>query len=142
MKVITSRSQGRAALQASTKSEVMSKEERADIGWPHPLVRTHPVNGSKAIYFHAIKVDCIEGMTPDETRALLSDLLERTTTEAFVYRHQWRKGDLLIWDNRAALHQADFDYGPDERRILHRLILKGERPFGPAMPREERSRTE
>jgi taurine dioxygenase len=134
LKVVTSLTEGRAALEKSTKAEFLTKSERAAPAAVHPLVRTHPVSGSRAIYFHAIKTDCIEGMTPDETKALLADLLERTTTDRFVYRHQWRKGDLLIWDNRSAMHQASFDYGPNERRILHRLILAREKPFGPAMP--------
>ena len=92
------------------------------------------MNGRNGIYFHAIKVEYLDGMTSEESKVLLADLLARATAEEFVYRHPWQVGDLLIWDNRSALHQAAFDYDPDERRVLWRTILKGERPFGPAMP--------
>jgi taurine dioxygenase len=134
LRVQTCKSQGRAALKESTKSDILPKDQRSAPGAVHPLIRTHPVNGTKAIYFHAIRTDCIEGMTPEETKMLLADLLERATAERFVYRHRWKVGDILIWDNRSAMHQASFDYDPAERRILHRLILRGSRPVGPAMP--------
>jgi len=135
MKVVTALTQGRAALAESTKAELLAKNERANLGATHPLVRTHPDNGSKAVYFHAIKTDHIDGMTPAESKRLLAELLDRITADRFVYRHRWRVGDVLIWDNRSAMHQASFDYDSSEHRLLHRLILKGEAPFGPAMPR-------
>ncbi|MDA0655019.1 MAG: TauD/TfdA family dioxygenase, partial [Proteobacteria bacterium] len=102
----------------------------------HPLVREHPEAGTKAVYFHAIKIDHIEGMTPQETKEIILDILDRIENPKFLYRHKWRKNDLLIWDNRSAVHQAFFDYDLDEERLLHRIILKGTTPFGPAMPRE------
>ena len=93
-----------------------------------PLVRTHPENGKKALYFHPVKAENIVGMSAVETQALLADLLERSVRPEFIYSHQWRKGDMLIWDNRAAMHRASFDYDPNEYRLLYRVLVRGERP--------------
>jgi taurine dioxygenase len=49
--------------------------------------------------------------------------------DEFVYRHRWRKGDMLLWDNRAAMHRAHFDYDPNEYRLLYRVLVRGEVPF-------------
>ena len=94
-----------------------------------PLVRTNPDNGMKALYFHPVKTENIVGMSAADSQALLNDLLERTVKDEFIYRHHWRKGDMLIWDNRAAMHRAHFDYDPDEYRLLYRVLVRGEVPF-------------
>ena len=94
-----------------------------------PLVRTHPDNGRKALYFHPVKTENIVGMGAAESQALLTDLLERSVRDEFIYSHKWRKGDMLIWDNRAALHRAAFDYDPDEYRLLYRVLVRGDVPF-------------
>jgi len=93
-----------------------------------PLVRTHPENGKKALYFHPVKAENIVGMSAVESQALLADLLERSVRPEFIYSHKWRKGDMLIWDNRAAMHRASFDYDPNESRLLYRVLVRGERP--------------
>ena len=93
-----------------------------------PLVRTNPDNGTKALYFHPVKAENIVGMGAAESQALLSDLLEQAVQPEFVYHHKWRKGDMLIWDNRAAMHRASFDYDPNEYRLLYRVIVRGELP--------------
>ncbi|HTD91356.1 MAG TPA: TauD/TfdA family dioxygenase, partial [Burkholderiales bacterium] len=82
-----------------------------------PLVRTNPENGMKALYFHPVKTENITGMNAAESQTLLNDLLERAIKDEFIYRHQWRKGDMLIWDNRAAMHRAYFDYNPEEEEV-------------------------
>ena len=94
-----------------------------------PLVRTHPDNGSKALYFHPVKAENIVGMGAVESQALLTDLLERSARPDFIYSHKWRKGDMLIWDNRAAMHRASFDYDPNEYRLLYRVLVRGELPI-------------
>ncbi|MBL25697.1 MAG: hypothetical protein CMM48_17580 [Rhodospirillaceae bacterium] len=107
-----------------------------DQGMLHPLVRTHPDCGEDALYFHPIKTEHIVGMSPEESQSLLKELLTLTVKDEFIYRHKWRMGDMLIWDNRCALYQAYQDYKiENQERVLHRVILRGERPFGPAMPR-------
>jgi taurine dioxygenase len=105
-------------------------EDRAkyDIGIVHPLVRTHPDNGTKALYFHPTKTDHIVGMSAEDSIAFLDALLARIIRADVVYRHRWRVGDLLVCDNRAALHQAHADYDPTEGRLLHRVIVEGDRP--------------
>jgi alpha-ketoglutarate-dependent taurine dioxygenase len=131
------RTGGRARLAEAVKGFIFDEEARLEEGNRHPLVREHPETGTKAIYFHAVKVDHIEGLTPDETRDVLVDILDRLDHSKFLYKHQWRKNDILIWDNRSALHQAYFDYEETDIRLLHKVILKGTRPFGPAMPKSE-----
>ena len=93
-----------------------------------PLVRTHPDTGKKAVYFHPSKVENIVGMTPEDSQTFLADLTEQVIRDEFVYTHQWRMGDLLIWDNRSALHKAGNDFDPNELRMLYRAIVQGERP--------------
>lgn len=94
-----------------------------------PLVRTHPENGTKALYFHPVKAENIVGMGAGESQVLLTELLEHSIRDEFIYRHKWRKGDMLIWDNRAAMHRAYFDYDPDEYRLLYRVLVRGDLPF-------------
>ncbi len=100
-----------------------------DVGIVHPLVRTHPDNGTKALYFHPTKTERFVGMEPAESIALIDALLERIIRPEIVYRHRWRVGDLIVCDNRAALHQAHADYDPAEGRLLYRIIVEGDRPF-------------
>lgn len=95
----------------------------------HPLVRTHPETGVKALYLgnHASH---ILGLPVAEGAALLAELLAHTTRPEFVYVHRWRKGDLVMWDNRCLLHRAAANYAMDrERRILHRTVMRGSVPF-------------
>ncbi|PIW26146.1 MAG: hypothetical protein COW30_16530 [Rhodospirillales bacterium CG15_BIG_FIL_POST_REV_8_21_14_020_66_15] len=94
----------------------------------HPLIRTHPVSGKQAIYVHPGKTERIDGMEPDESRAFVRDLLDRAITPDVTYRHIWRPGDLVIWDNRATLHVAHRNYDASEGRVMHRLIIEGEVP--------------
>ncbi len=94
----------------------------------HPMVRTHPVHGSPAVYFHITKTAYIEGMTPTDSRAFLSDLLDRMIRPEIVYTHRWRKGDVLVIDDRATMHRAHGDYDRSESRVLWRIIVEGDRP--------------
>ncbi|MDE0811049.1 MAG: TauD/TfdA family dioxygenase [Alphaproteobacteria bacterium] len=95
----------------------------------HPLVRTHPVTGHKALYL-GIHGSHIEDMDRDESSALLADLVEHATQEHRVYHHHWRVGDLVMADNRCVLHRGAPDFaGATEPRILHRTVIKGDRPF-------------
>jgi taurine dioxygenase len=130
-------SSGRARLADSTKNFILAKGEVAKPGRSHPLVREHPDAGTKAIYFHALKIDHIDGMSPEDTREFVKSLLDEIENPKFLYRHKWRKNDLLIWDNRSALHQAFFDYDLSQERLLQRVIIKGTTPFGPAMPQKK-----
>lgn len=95
----------------------------------HPLVRTHPSTGKRTLYV-GMHTSHIEGMPEPESRALLDSLASHTTKPEFVYTHNWRQGDLVMWDNRCLLHRADANYDMDKhRRILYRTVIKGSLPF-------------
>jgi hypothetical protein len=94
----------------------------------HPLVRTHPVSGRKAIYINPIRIEEIVGMESTEALPLLDELLAHSTRSCFEYRHQWKVGDVVMWDNRCLLHKANGDYPVSEVRYLYRLMLIGEKP--------------
>jgi taurine dioxygenase len=101
---------------------------REDPPVDHPLVRTHPETGQPALYLgnHASH---ILGMPEAEGKALLEALLEHATRRHFVYAHRWRKGDLVMWDNRCLLHRAVANYEMGKyRRILHRSVVRGTVP--------------
>ncbi len=93
----------------------------------HPLVRTHPVTGRKAIYINPIRIEEIIGMADAEALPLLDELLAHATQPRFEYRHKWRPGDVVIWDNRCLLHKANGDYAVGQVRYLYRLMLKDDR---------------
>ena len=104
-------------------------EMREDPPVDHPLVRTHPDTGHKALYLgnHASH---IQGMPEAEGAALLDELLEHATQRQFVYAHRWRKGDLVMWDNRCLLHRAVANYDMAKyRRVMHRSVVRGTIPF-------------
>jgi taurine dioxygenase len=105
-----------------------ANKERVPNAVLHPLVRTHPENGRKSIYINPIRIEGILGMDHREALPLLGDLLEHGTAERFQYRHCWKPGDLVIWDNRCLLHKANGDYDMAEKRYLYRVMLQGDVP--------------
>jgi len=94
----------------------------------HPIVRTHPDNGRKALYLNPVRMESIVGMEDEDALQLIDELMRHSTQKKYEYRHQWRYGDWVIWDNRSVMHQANPDYDMNERRYLYRLMLKGEVP--------------
>jgi taurine dioxygenase len=94
----------------------------------HPIVRTHPHTGRKCLY--VMRDDCtgIEGVEPAEAEALIYALADHIVKPAFVYRHQWRAGDLLMWDNCTVQHRAIQDYDLPQRRLMHRTTMGGAVP--------------
>ena len=94
----------------------------------HPLVRTHPETGRKAIYLNPIRIEGIEGMPEADALALLDELLEHARQPQFEYRHRWLPGDLVMWDNRCLLHKANGDYDMTQVRYLYRIMLQGDVP--------------
>jgi len=94
----------------------------------HPIARMHPETGRKALYVNRLMSWRIEGMEEAESRSLLDALFDHIEQPHFVYQHRWRVGDLLLWDNRCTLH-ARTDFPPDERRLLRRVVLTGDRPY-------------
>jgi taurine dioxygenase len=95
----------------------------------HPVVRTHPVTGRKALYVRAGECVGIVGMPEAEAVPLLQELSDFVTQPAFLYRHTWQVGDLLLWDNCCAQHLAVKDYELPQRRLMHRVTVNGSVPF-------------
>ena len=95
----------------------------------HPVVRTHPGTGRNALYVNPFFTERFAGMTIEESRPLLDFLIARATQPENVYRHRWRVGDLVMWDNRCTMHYAVRDYDESMPRRMHRTTAGGERPF-------------
>ncbi|GAF44159.1 TauD/TfdA dioxygenase family protein [Rhodococcus wratislaviensis] len=94
----------------------------------HPLVRTHPETGRKALYItHTENLLRVEGWTREESLPLLEYLYNHSIGPDNLYRHMWREGDVVMWDNRCTMHYAVHDYG-NQDRALNRVTLKGEVP--------------
>jgi taurine dioxygenase len=108
----------------------LSEESRRNLPAPgvHPLVRTHPENGRKALFLNPVRMESIVGMEDADALKLIDELMQHATQKKYEYRHKWRHGDWVMWDNRSVMHQANPDYDMNERRYLYRLMLKGEVP--------------
>jgi alpha-ketoglutarate-dependent taurine dioxygenase len=96
----------------------------------HPVVRVHPETGRKGIFVNPGFTSHIVGVSEAESRAILDLLYAHLTKPEHIVRHRWRAGDVAMWDNRSTAHYANRDYG-DARRVMHRITLRGDRPFGP-----------
>lgn len=94
----------------------------------HPVVRTHPETGRKALFVSEHFSTRIAGLPEDESRALLAELFAHGTRPAFVYRHQWQPHDMVFWDNRSVLHLAA-GTPAHLRRKLYRTTVEGDAPF-------------
>lgn len=96
-----------------------------------PLVIRHPDSGRPALYLNTGRMEGVEGMSDDEGYALIEKLYTHAIQPKFEYRHRWRVGDVVVWDNRSVMHQANADYNPEEFRFLYRLMVEGV-PLEPA----------
>ncbi|MBH98177.1 MAG: taurine dioxygenase [Rhodospirillaceae bacterium] len=93
----------------------------------HPVVRTHPETGKKAIYVNRTFTTRINELTETESRAVLNYLFDHCEKIDFQIRFRWQKNDVAFWDNRCAMHRAVWDYWPEERKG-RRVTIKGDRP--------------
>jgi taurine dioxygenase len=116
-------------------AEVQAERRRLNPPIVHPVVRIHPETGRKALYL-GDRVRNFLGMTREETMPLLQFLNGHATRHEFIYRHRWRSDDLLIWDNRCALHYAVPDFDRSELRKMQRCSLLA--PKSGAPPGEPR----
>ena len=98
-------------------------------GAVHPVVRRHPETGRKALFVNRAFTMRILGLSDIESRNLLSLLCDHVEQESFQVRWRWSANDVAMWDNRCALHHAAHDYG-GAYRLMHRIMLKGDRPRG------------
>jgi taurine dioxygenase len=96
--------------------------------YAHPIVRTHPATGRKALFINRLMTREIVDMPRDESDALLKFLFDHQEQPQFVYAHVWTPGDTLLWDNRCTLH-ARTDFSAAERRLLRRVAILGEKPY-------------
>ncbi|MCE9650752.1 MAG: TauD/TfdA family dioxygenase [Parvibaculum sp.] len=96
-------------------------------GAKHPMIRTHPATGGKALYLGRRLNAYVPGLDLAASEKLLDALWAHCTKPEFAWTHRWRVGDLLIWDNRAAIHRRD-SFNGAERRVMHRTQIKGDRP--------------
>lgn len=114
----------------SDKSVAYSQDQhRQNPDRAHPIARTHPVTGRKCIYLNKLCVIGIEGMPDAESEPLLGELYAHCIQPQFVYRHEWRAGDLVMWDNCSAQHVAVIDYELPLRRLMHRTTVAGTVPY-------------
>jgi taurine dioxygenase len=90
----------------------------------HPIIRTHPETGRKSLYFDPGKILSIQGAAPAESDALIEELTTLMIQPDGQYRHKWRVGDVVIWDNRCSYHKAAGDYPPEQDRIHWRTSIK------------------
>lgn len=114
---------------------------RVSPGAVHPLVRTHPETGRNCLFLGRRSKAYVAGMTVAESNALLDALFEHAAQPQFAWHHDWRPGDVLMWDNRCVMHRRD-PFDAAVRRTLHRVVIKGTKPFRTpgALPAHARGR--
>jgi taurine dioxygenase len=129
---IKRRIDGRKALNAYDYDTASTKRGTRLAGgvpsYVHPVVRTHPATGRKALYVNRLMTVRIEGLPERESDELLDFLFDHQEQRELVYEHIWRPGDLLMWDNRCTLH-ARTDFSAAERRLMRRVTILGEKPM-------------
>jgi taurine dioxygenase len=94
----------------------------------HPLVRTHPETGRKALYLNPNRQDRIIGLARAESDALLDELGAEACKPQHHFGHVWHAGDVVVWDNRATMHRVMLDYPVGESRVMQRVLIEGDRP--------------
>ena len=93
----------------------------------HPIIRTHPETGRKALFLGRRINAYVEGLTVPESEALLDELWEHACRPEFAWTQKWRIDDLIMWDNRCSMHRRDA-FDDNDRRLMHRAVVRGDRP--------------
>ena len=110
-----------------TPATEAQKRERPPV--THPLIRTHPDTGTKALYI-GTHIDKIVDMSREDSDALVEELMEHSIQSQFRYDHTWQQGDLVMWDNRSLMHRGNTNYDmANEARVLQRTVIIGTKPF-------------
>ncbi len=124
------------AINSSTKADASKTREdrvktdgteKSDFTAEHPVVRTHPETGRKALYVNSGHTLRFAGWTDEESAPLLNFLYQQQTRPEFTCRFSWRPGSIALWDNRCAQHNPVNDYH-GYRRVMHRITLAGDKP--------------
>ena len=97
-------------------------------GPSHPIISTHPETGANMLFLGRRHGSYVNGLSLEDSEALLSELWEQATQPQFVYEHIWAVGDVVVWDNRATLHKRD-PFDSDSRRVLYAAQVEGHKPF-------------
>ena len=132
---------GLVGVSSSAKADVTKTREdrirsggrddaRSEYVAEHPVVRTHPETGRRALFVNTAHTTRFAGWTEEESRPLLEFLFAHLTRPEFTCRFNWRRGSLAFWDNRATQHYASSDYWP-ARRVMDRISIAGDVPVGP-----------
>ncbi len=119
--------QERALHSAQDLAKLFGANEKEAWQAEHPLVRTHDETGDKALYLCRAFTKQICGWSSEESKPMLEYLYGHSVRPEYQARHEWRRGDLVMWDNRSLLHYAVHDHG-DQPRLMHRLQIKGSKP--------------
>ena len=107
----------------------LSDEQKAELDEViHPIVRTHPENGRKALFINEGFTVRVENMGVEEGKSLLDELNEHATQDRFIYAHDWSVGDVVFWDNRVTMHKAT-EYDRQYARRMHRTTVQGDAPL-------------
>lgn len=107
---------------------VDAADPSATVGAEHPIVRTHPVTGRKALFLGRRRNAYIPGLSLAESEALLDELWAHASEPELAWYQKWRAGDLVLWDNRCVMHRRDA-FDPATRRVMHRTQIKGNTPY-------------
>jgi taurine dioxygenase len=118
---------GLFARETEKRTMTILSSSEADKTHPHPLVRTHPVTGRKSLFVSPTYTVGVEGLTDMEADAVLGFLYKHLLQEKYRYRHRWRPGMVLMWDNRCTMHFAEGGYD-GHLRVMHRTTVAGEVP--------------
>jgi taurine dioxygenase len=106
------------------ETALLNPEDRHEPPAFHPMIRTHSETERRSLYFDPGKILYIEGLEPTQSNDVIDELTERMIVPGAGYTHQWRVGDIVIWDNRCLVHKAAGDYPPEEDRIHWRVSIK------------------
>jgi taurine dioxygenase len=118
------------ARELGNRKELTPEQLRETPTVVHPVVRTHPSTGRKALYINPGFTVRLLGLPEDEARELMQELFDHCTQPKYILRYKWRKGDLVLWDNAATMHHATTrDLDPAKHRTLWRTIVSGDEPY-------------
>jgi taurine dioxygenase len=103
-------------------------DPRQAVGARHPIVRTHPLSGRKALFLGRRRNAYLVGLGLEESEKLLDELWAHATRPELCWSQVWKPGDLVLWDNRCVMHRRD-SFSSNDRRVMHRTQVCGDRPY-------------